>query len=243
MSHRSLILVGLVCVVASGCYGPGMRGQHGYGYPQNGYFTAPPYGQPQYIGQPQSYPGSYTVPGGVVLPPSDSTYTPEGSSIIDSGSAPIGDGWSGQDPVFDSGSDAGSVPRPDMYGGGGTGFDVDPTEPFGARSTPAAVDMTASVTRPVSGVRYGAGEGYTWLRGILQEGIESPGTMTIQYNVNPPMSDDHGGNFVLVPDNKLAGFKNGEIVEVRGYEDKSTRGPFGKPMYRVTSIKRLTATQ
>lgn len=242
MSHRSLILAALVCAVASGCYGPGMRGQ-GYGYPQNGHFTAPPYGQPQYIGQPQPYPGSYTVPGGVVLPPGGSTYTPEGSSIIEPGSSIPDDGWSGQDPGFGSGSDSGLVPRPTdpMFGSGANGFDE--TEPYGARSSSGAVDMTASVTRPVSGSRYGVGKDYAWLRGILQQGLESSNSLSIQYSIKPSPSDDHGGNFVLVPDQKLAGFKRGDIVEVRGYEDKSTAGPFGKPMYRVTSIKRLTLAQ
>ena len=62
MSKRLLALSAITCAVVSGCYGPGMRGPgYGYGYPQNGYFSGAPYGQPQYIGQP--YPGSYTAPG------------------------------------------------------------------------------------------------------------------------------------------------------------------------------------
>ncbi len=237
MSYRSLALSALVCLFASGCYGPGMRGPgYGYGYPQNGYFSGAPYGQPQQIGQP--YPGSYTVPGGVVLPPSNSApYTPPGSTIIEGGASSIDDGWSGQDDGFGSGSDSGVVPRPpgDMFGTGSNGFDS--TEPFGSRSTPTGIDTTASVTRPVSTIgsskTYGYNEDHTVLRGVLGPDPQLPNQMQIIYSLQE--TDAYHGRFTLIPDDRLGKFRTGDIVEIRGRIQGKDK--WGKATYQIGSIR------
>ncbi|MFK7818868.1 MAG: hypothetical protein AB8G99_09120 [Planctomycetaceae bacterium] len=257
MSSRSFLIFACIiaCAACAGCYRP--YGGYGYQrYPQNGYFNGAPYAQPQSIGQP--YPGSYTVPGGVVLPPSSSTpyapgttpYTAPNSTIIEGGST-IGpdDGWSSQGDGlgpdgFGSGSDTGGVPRPDMFGTDSSGFDS--TEPFGSITPSTGVDVTASAfSRPVTSQnrRFGYEKDYSWLKGILSPDPEVPNAYNIQYSMTPDKADDYAGNLVMLPDPRFSQFRSGDIVEVRGAFDYGQTDAWGKPRYRISSIKKAVITQ
>lgn len=251
------LYAGLSLLVA-GCYGPGMYSPYGNRYPRNGYFSGTPYGQPQYLNQ---YPGSYTVPGGVVLPPnSGDPYTPgaPGSTII----TPEDDGWrtdpngSGLgDDGYGSGSsdlgtgygadNSGMVPRPrgdEMFEADGTSGAVDSTEPFGST---ASVDVSTAAygqANAISGIKkfgYSRSD-YSWLRGIVSPDNEVPRTYNITYSLKPEVGDEYEGNFVLVPDARLAQLRTGDIVEVRGRIDRVTLTPLGKPMYRIDQMRKLT---
>jgi hypothetical protein len=183
-------------------------------------------------------------------------YAPSGT-IIEGGTGTPDDGWSSQQDGlgpdgFGSGSDAGLVPRPtDMFGTSSDGFD--PTEPFGAVAPRSGIDVTASAfSRPVTSTstttasttnRFDYAKNHSWLRGVISPDAEVPNAYNIQYSLKPDQSDEHLGNLVLIPDARLSQFRSGEIVEVHGAIDWNRTDKWGKPMYRVNTIKRLILVQ
>lgn len=275
LSHNSKqrFACAVLCLFAAGCYGPGLHSPYGGRYPQNGYFSGTPYGQPQFLNQPgfnQQIPGSYTVPGGVVLPPSGSVpYTPGGgtefpagsgsSTITPSGdwqpfnelpgdgfgSGGLGSGTTDAGYGTDNGS-GGLVPRP-PNGGGDIMFEADASEPFG-RVDSSQLEATASAYRQPRRVVSSAPSptqqyGYAQADYSWLRGIISPDNDDPQaFNITYDLAgiDEYNGNFVLAPDQRLNQFRPGDIVEVRGRIDQSTTNDLGKPKYRISSVRRIS---
>ena len=270
LSHtcKQRFVCAVLCLFAAGCYGPGLHSP--YGGPQNGYFSGTPYGQPQFLNQPgfnqpgfnQQVPGSYTVPGGVVLPPSGSApYTP-GGTVPGSGSSNFSSPteWlpgrgGGQDNGLGSDGFSGDTFGSDTFGSGSTDagygsengsvpFPRDSNDLMFEANTTSRVDSraleaTASAYRQQAGsTRNGSARDHSWLRGILSSDNEVSNTFNIAYDLQG--SDKYQGHLTLVPSEKLSQFRSGEIVEVRGWVDEAETTPYGKPMYRINSIRKLS---
>ena len=106
-------------------------------------------------------------------------------------------------------------------------------------STPVTQELSRGTTKPKathSTNNYGHARDYSWLRGILSR--DSDGLWSITYDLKG--NDEYSGNLGLTK--KLEGYRSGEIIEVRGMITTEAVSPLGKPLYKVVSIERPTAS-
>lgn len=252
-----------------GMYGP-YRGYGPQNYPAVPYGQPQYLPQAQPYPGALTVPGGVVVPdaGGTYAPGIDPGY---GTSIdsgygtpIDSGlgtsidSTGSDEGWRSFDSGFSSGGELG--PLDGDLGNGGAGYGIDngggvvpqPQDDGMFRQDSARapeVSVQASAYRqpekrvPITTTStYGySGRDYTWLRGIV--GFDQRDQMhNIIYSLKPDNTDIYGGNLTLKRDARLAQFRPGDIVEVRGHVDSGgALDAQHKPLYIVDSVTQVAA--
>ena len=108
----------------------------------------------------------------------------------------------------------------------------------------AEVKAEPASRHEVSGI-YGHAPDHTWLQGVLDK--HYLGHMHLRY-CDPTMDDTWGGKVILERDDRLAPFKDGDVVRVEGElvkEDGQTkRGTWGHfPLYRIRDIQLIQGKQ
>lgn len=78
------------------------------------------------------------------------------------------------------------------------------------------------------------GEGFTWLKGIVDFDDET-NTWSIIYSLVPKADDPNGGHFVLAPSEELRQLRKGDLVMIAG-QPHPTLKDRGQPMYHVVKI-------
>jgi hypothetical protein len=126
----------------------------------------------------------------------------------------------------------------------GTHTTAKPVEAVPAvRSDPSA-EVKAEPASRTAGI-YGHAPDHAWLQGVLDK--HYLGHMHLRY-CDPTMDDTWGGKVILEKDDRLAPFKDGDVVRVEGElvkEDGQTkRGTWGHfPLYRIRDIQLIQGKQ
>lgn len=77
--------------------------------------------------------------------------------------------------------------------------------------------------------------GLRWLRGKVDYDRQD-GAWHLIYDLTPDPGDPYGGSITLVPDERLEGLREDDVVLVEGSVDDSVVDRLGKPRYRPTGV-------
>lgn len=81
-------------------------------------------------------------------------------------------------------------------------------------------------------------KGYSWLRGVVARDPKT-NSWRITYDVDPPPSDPYKGSLTLVKSDQLDMLLDNEVVVVEGEIDRTAPDKFGKPSYRARRVTPL----
>jgi hypothetical protein len=97
--------------------------------------------------------------------------------------------------------------------------------------------MPAATARSAREI-YGHDPDFEWVQGVV-EFDEISKTWLIMYNDKPRKSDQLGGELTIADDPLLVRLRNGDVVRCEGTLDPNERDGRDKPLFRITSLRKL----